>query len=166
MARIVILGCAGTGKTTLARRLAARLGAEPICLDAIWPEFCGDLVEFRHEVERLHAGESWISDGNFAAVTFLVRLPRATQIVWLERSRLHCAWRVTLRALTRGTDHRPADLPSVLRFIWNFERTNRPRIERFRLDIAPEVPVLRLRDEREVAAFVAALTPRAPTAAA
>jgi adenylate kinase family enzyme len=36
--RLVILGCAGAGTTTLAKRLAERTGARLILLDAIWRE--------------------------------------------------------------------------------------------------------------------------------
>ena len=34
--RIIVLGCAGTGKTTFARRLGERIGAPHLCLDDIW----------------------------------------------------------------------------------------------------------------------------------
>src|ERR1700689_785082 len=92
MARIVLLGCAGSGKSTLARRWRAATGAPAIILDDIWrPD--GDVTEFRATMARLHAGEAWISDGNFAAATFDIRLPRATLIIWLERPRWFCAWR-------------------------------------------------------------------------
>ena len=39
--RIVVLGCAGSGKTTLAQRLGERTGAPVICLDAVWQPHWG-----------------------------------------------------------------------------------------------------------------------------
>ena len=44
----------------------------------------------------------------------------------------------------------------LLVFIWNFEQVTRPRIEAARLALCPDVPVIRLRSEREIAAFLAA----------
>jgi adenylate kinase family enzyme len=157
MPRIVILGCAGSGKTTLARQLGERTGVPVICLDAIWQ---GDLQEkdvpaFRSLIEKSHAGEEWISDGNFAAASFDIRLPRATLVIWLERSRFFCSWRAITRIFKRGEVHRIGRLAKVLAFIWRFDRVNRPRIEALRVAHGPNVPVRRLRGDREIAAFLA-----------
>lgn len=157
MTRIVLLGCAGAGKSTLAQRLSVETGAPLIDLDRIWRGRTQETPEFRATLADLHAGEAWISDGNFAAVTFDLRMPRADLVVWLDRPALVCAWRATTRVLRAGEMHRPGDLFTVLRFIWGFERRNRPRIEALRLQYGPEVPVVRLRTDAEVAAFVAGL---------
>nr|QQZ51700.1 hypothetical protein JKL49_12540 [Phenylobacterium glaciei] len=45
----------------------------------------------------------------------------------------------------------------MLKFIWGFDRQNRPRIEALRLQYGPDVPVVRLRTDQDVAAFVDAL---------
>jgi adenylate kinase family enzyme len=155
--RIVLLGCAGSGKSTLARRLGERMGAPVICLDAIWrPEWADDAQPFRALLTKAHAGRAWISDGNFALATFDIRLPRADLIVWLDRPRLHCAWRAIWRTFRRGEAHRPGDLVKVLRFIWGFDRINRPRIEAARLRHAAQVPVIHLRSDRDVQTFLLA----------
>lgn len=143
MERIVILGCAGTGKTTFARRLGERNGAPVICLDEIWKQE-QDVPKFRALILQAHAGDKWISDGNFSAATFDIRLPRATLVIWLERARLVCARRAIARVLKPGEPHRVGRLPEVLRFIWNFERVNRPRIEALREIHGPHVPVQHL----------------------
>jgi adenylate kinase family enzyme len=156
MARIVILGCAGSGKTTLARQLGERTGAPVICLDALWgrPLEEKDLAAFRALIKQAHAGDQWISDGNFAQATFDIRLPRATLVIWLECSKLSCAWRAITRLFKRGEDHRIGALFKVLAFIWNFDRVNRPRIEAIRVSQGPGVPVRRLRGSRDVAVFL------------
>jgi adenylate kinase family enzyme len=105
---------------------------------------------------QLHAGEAWISDGNFAAATFDIRLPRATLIVWLGRPRWRCAMRAVTRCLRGDPHHRWRQLPKALRFIAGFERINRPRIEALRQHHAPDVPVVRLRDDDEIARFLTA----------
>jgi adenylate kinase family enzyme len=155
--RIFALGCAGAGKTTLARQLGERTGRPVICLDAIWrPDWGPDEVErFRAIMAEAHAGEAWISDGNFALATFDTRLARADLVVWLDRPSLACAWRAIGRVFRPGEAHRLADLPKVLGFIRNFDRINRPRIEAARLEHGPGVPVVHLRNDREIGAFVA-----------
>ena|SRR5579872_3728955 len=157
MARIVILGCAGSGKTTLARQVGERTGAPVINLDEIWqPDWEEKNVPtFRSLIKDLHAGENWISDGNFAVASFDIRMPRATLIIWLERSRSYCAWRAITRVFKLGENHhRMAKLGEVLAFIWKFDRLNRPRIEALRITHAPDVPVCRLRDQREIEGFL------------
>jgi adenylate kinase family enzyme len=156
MARIVILGCAGSGKTTLARQLGERTGAPVICLDAIWQSHWKekDVPTFRGLIEKAHAGNEWISDGNFAQATFDIRLPRATLVIWLERSKLSCAWRAITRVFRSGEDHRIRKLTEVLAFIRKFDRVNRPRIEALRLSYGPDVPVCRLTSSREIADFL------------
>ncbi len=156
--RIVILGCAGSGKTFLAHRLGERTGAPVICLDAIWQPHWGkdDVANFRSLMKQAHAGETWISDGNFAAATFDIRLPRATLVIWLDRPKLSCAWRAITRVFQPGEHHRIESLAKVLRFIWNFDRINRPLIEAQRIAHGPQVPVRKLKNNREIDAFLSA----------
>jgi adenylate kinase family enzyme len=144
--RIVVLGCAGTGKSTLARSL----GLPTIILDEVWPQplLSEDVPRFRELVEHLHAGEEWVSDGNYAAASFDLRLPRATRIVWLEAPRWLCLWRTLKRAVMPGTDHRLRDYPRVAKFIWNFDRVNRPRIEGLIHEHGPHVPIVHLRNSK------------------
>ena len=157
--RIVILGRAGAGKTTLARRLGELTDAPVIVLDTIWQTHWtdADLPAFRSFVEEAHAGENWISDGNFAIATFDIRLPRATLVVWLDRPKLVCSWRSIGRVFRRGEPHRLTGLIKVLKFIWRFDRVNRPRIEGQRLSHGPGVPVLELKNNRDIDAFLATL---------
>ena len=156
MSRIVVLGCAGSGKSTFARRLGERTRAPVICLDAIWQPTWGDddVANFRTLVAQAHAGDAWISDGNFAVATFDIRLPRATLIVWMDRSRIICAWRSIARVLRPGEAHRVGGLVKVMQFIWGFEQKNRPLIEAQRIAHGPNVPVVRLKNDREIGAFL------------
>jgi adenylate kinase family enzyme len=154
--RIVILGCAGSGKTTLARRLGDLTGAPVINLDEIWqPEWNEKNVsEFRQLVQQAHASENWISDGNFAQATFDIRLPCATQIVWLERSKSFCLWNAVTRVFKRREPHRLRRLAKVVRYIWNFDRVNRPRIEAQRVVHGAQVPITLLANNDDIEDFL------------
>ncbi|HEX7760221.1 MAG TPA: hypothetical protein VF459_12010 [Caulobacteraceae bacterium] len=154
--RIVLLGCAGAGKSTLGAALAGAIGAPFICLDSIWlPDWtAADAPAFRALVADVHAGEVWVSDGNFAAATFDIRLPRADLILWMDRPGWLCAVRAVGRVFRPGEAHSPKDLIKVMRFIWGFERINRPRIEGLRNAIAPDVPVISLKTDADIADFL------------
>jgi hypothetical protein len=113
-----------------------------------------DVPAFRSLVKKAHAGDEWISDGNFAVSTFDIRLPRASLVIWLESSRLSCAWSAITRVFKRHEVHRIGKLAEVLAFIWNFDQVNRPRIEAPRLSYGLHVPILRLSRRREIAGFL------------
>jgi adenylate kinase family enzyme len=154
--RAVILGCAGSGKTTFAWQLGQCASAPVISLDAIWQPHWNekDVPYFRTLIQRTHAADNWISDGNFAQATFDLRLPRATLIIWLERSRFICGYRAVVRAFKPHETHQLKDLPKVLAFIKNFDRINRPCIEGIRNACAAGVRVVRLKSDKEIAHFL------------
>ena len=164
MERIVILGPGGAGKTTLARRIGKLTDAPVLCLDAIWkPEWTeANLEEFRSLVKEAHAGERWVSDGNFAVATFDIRLPRATLGIWLDASKRTCAARAIRRVFRKGEPHRIGGLLKVLQFIWWFDRVNRPRIEAALLAHGPHVQVMKLKSEREIEAFLTTIGSPSP----
>jgi len=55
-----------------------------------------------------------------------------------------------------GEAHRPGDLIKAMRFIRGFDRINRPRIEAARLQHGAQVPVIHLRSDRDIRAFLLA----------
>jgi hypothetical protein len=48
----------------------------------------------------------------------------------------------------------------LLKFIWRFERVTWPNIDAARIAYGADVPVIRLRSNREIASFLATLPPR------
>src|SRR4051812_17689595 len=101
--RILILGRTGSGKTTLARELAAALGVPHVELDSLY--FAADfstapLSVLRERTSAAIAGDRWVTDGNKRAVRDLV-WPRADTIVWLDYPLSVSLWRLARRARQR-----------------------------------------------------------------
>ena len=68
--RILILGCGGAGKSTLARRLGAATGLPVVHLDGLYwqPGWVAmERAAWRRTVENEIAKDAWIIDGNFGS---------------------------------------------------------------------------------------------------
>ncbi len=82
------MGSSCSGKTTLARQLAERLGLPHVELDALhhgpnWQEATAD--ELRAKVEEALTGrEGWIADGNYMGKLGTYLIDQADTIVWLD----------------------------------------------------------------------------------
>nr|PZN42470.1 MAG: adenylate kinase [Bacillota bacterium] len=84
--RIVVIGTTGSGKTTLARRLAAVLDYPHVELDALhWqPHWRPAPVEvFRQRVREVTSAPCWVVDGNYSQVREIL-WPAADTVVWLD----------------------------------------------------------------------------------
>lgn len=85
--RVIVIGSSGSGKSTLGERLAARLGAPFVELDALFWEPGWKMAEdevFRERVRQATAGESWVLAGNYTNRQLDVSWPRADTIIWLD----------------------------------------------------------------------------------
>lgn len=106
--RISVVGTSGSGKTTVAREVAARLDVPFVELDAIhhqagWRPLPPD--EFRARVGEVVAGGAWVVDGNYRVVRDLV-WDRATTIVWVDPPRPVVMVQVVGRSVHRAATGR------------------------------------------------------------
>ena len=100
--RIVVVGTSGSGKTTVARNLARRLGIPHVELDALhWDPDWTPAPDFRERVTEALSGDAWTTDGNYSKVRDIV-WSRADTIVWLDHSLPRVMWQVTTRTLRRS----------------------------------------------------------------
>jgi adenylate kinase family enzyme len=160
MRRILVIGSPGAGKSTAARRLAQHLGLPLVHLDR---EFFGPgwveppRAEWRKRVSALVAKPEWVMDGNYGS-TFDLRIPRATDIVWLDLPRWRCLLNVLWRVLRHYGRVRPDLGPgcaerfdwSFMRWIWTYPKKVRPGTARLLQSLGPDKRVFVLRSWAEL----------------
>ncbi|WP_377268624.1 adenylate kinase [Peterkaempfera sp. SMS 1(5)a] len=107
MERVIVAGISGSGKTTMATAIAARLGLPRVELDALhhgpgWVK----RIEFEDEVARFSAGPRWVCEEQYSSVLGSLLWSRADTLVWLDLPRRTVMWRVVRRSLARVTSRR------------------------------------------------------------
>jgi adenylate kinase family enzyme len=103
MNRIAVVGATGSGKTTLAGKIAQTLDIPHIETDSIYwgPKWTPiPLIEFRQMMELITSKEKWVIDGNYSKVRDLV-WARADTIVWLDYPFWMVFWRLLKRSIPR-----------------------------------------------------------------
>jgi adenylate kinase family enzyme len=101
--RFVVIGTTGSGKSTMAERLAIKLGLDFIELDALnwgpnWTPAGDELLRAR--VEEATRSPGWVVAGNYS-VTRPVTWARAQAIIWLDYSLWVIFWRLWRRTWRR-----------------------------------------------------------------
>jgi adenylate kinase family enzyme len=138
MRRVLVIGSPGAGKSTFSHALGDASGIPVIHVDHLFWQAGWVQTPKAIYVEKLKAviaGERWIFDG-INASTFDLRIPRADTIIWLQRSRAVCLWRIARRVLTTYGQVRPDMAPGCpekfdwqfVRWVWNFQRVYDPKI--------------------------------------
>ncbi len=163
--RISVVGSPGSGKTTLARRAAERLGCDHIELDAIHHQPNWEPLESELFVERLAArlaAEAWVCDGNYLRTHGGLVQARADTIVWFDLPRAtvlrQVTWRTVRRVVRRevlwnGNREPLTNLTrwdprlNIIRWAWTCHEEYRRAFERLSTDGTwRHATVVRLRD--------------------
>ncbi len=134
--RIAIIGCAGSGKTTLAFKLKEKHNLPLYHLDQYywkphWKRIEFEVFDAIHD--ELCERDSWIMEGSYYRV-FYKRAFYANVIIFLDVPRYKCIWYVIKRAfLNRGIvlpgspENCPQRLLSIeflqfLKWVWHFNK--------------------------------------------
>jgi adenylate kinase family enzyme len=172
MKRVAVIGTTGSGKTTLARRLAEQTGLRVVELDALfwgrdWQPAPVELFRYRVECETSDGG--WIVVGNYGQVRDLVWRPADT-LIWLDLPLPLVMWRLLRRTVRRVTTQeklwgtgnteswRNAFFSRDSILLWAL-KTHRRNRQKFAIEcefLAKDKRVVRLTSPRAVEAFVAA----------
>ncbi len=166
MERIIIIGCGGAGKSTLARQLGEKLGLPVVHLDKLfWKPGWVHLTD--EEFDAVHrqalAEEKWIIDGNFNR-TMEERVARCDAIIYLDFNRFACLFGVFKRILTTYGTVRPdmgEGCPErfdweFLQWVWNYNKDKRERNYKL-LNEAEHAETIVLKNRRAVKMFLNSL---------
>ena len=163
MERILIIGCSGSGKSRLARKLGQKLGLPVIHLDQLWWTENWQNVTVEEFDSRLAMAlnmDRWIIDGNYSR-TMGVRLSQWDTVIYLDFSRWACLLGMCQRLLSSRGKTRP-DMPAgcperfsweFVKWIWDFNKNNRVRNYTY-LAQAKHAQSVVLKNRKEVKAFL------------
>jgi len=129
--KILVIGCAGAGKSTFSRTLGARLDLPVTHLDRLFwqPGWVATPTDRWREIQRgLVAADSWVLDGNYIKDAD-IRLAAADTVIFLDFPRWLCLTRVLRRTIaSRRRDTQAPGCPDkvdreFLSWIWHFRTT-------------------------------------------
>jgi len=136
--RIVVLGCAGCGKSTLAKNLGEKLNLEVFHLDKFfykpgWIE--EDKEIFIQKMKAAVEKDNWIIDGNYRS-SLDIRLSRCDLVIYLDFNRF-----VSLRGIfKRYKEFKKKQRDTIatgcfekldwsfIKWVWSFKSTSKPFI--------------------------------------
>jgi adenylate kinase family enzyme len=159
--RILVVGCSGGGKSTLAQRIARRFALTYISnnRDVLWlPGWVQrEGSEQRRIIEELIRQERWIMDGTSTS-TFDIRVPRSDIVIWVRMPRAVNVWGILSRWLKYIGRTRPEMAPGCpermdwefFRFVWTWEREFAPLVLAGLEQHAGGKPVLMLKSRRRM----------------
>lgn len=175
MRRVAVVGNAGSGKSTLGRRLARALAVPFVELDAIYHQPDWQPLpheDFRARVATAVADAGWVIDGNYSAVRDLV-WARADTVVWLDLPRRTVMRQIVVRTVRRlvtgehlwnGNRERLANLfhpspeQSVITWAWTQHAKYHQRYSQAAADPTnAHISFLRIGSRADAAALLASL---------
>ena len=166
MERVLIIGCGGAGKSTLARALGEKTGLPVVHLDKLfwkpgWVETPRE--EFDRILRREMAQPRWIMDGNYHR-TLPERIGYCDTVIYLDFNRFTCLLGVARRVITTYGHVRPdmgEGCPKrvdwdFVKWVWNFNKHNRKRYHHT-LSQAENTNVYILKNRRQLRSFLDSL---------
>lgn len=164
--RIVVLGTSGSGKTTVAKKIATHYGIKHIELDVLYwnPDWVATpMPEFLQKIKQaISEQESWVVCGNYN-VAKQVTLPCSTDIIWLDYPLHVNLWRAFKRSVRRilksevpfngcreTFSHLLFSKESILLWILQTHRRRRKEFNKLLTkENFPETRIIRIRNDEE-----------------
>lgn len=164
MNRILVIGSAGSGKSTLSRKLHYILDLPVIHLDtyfwnANWVPKSNE--DWERIIEQFTNEEQWIMDGNYSK-TMDMRISRADLIIFLDMPRFLCIYRIIKRRMMYHKKSRP-DMNQeceekldweFMKWVWNYRKRSRVNTIKKLEEIKGHKEVVILRTRKEVEEFI------------
>jgi len=168
--RVNVLGVSGTGKSTVGRALAAKLGVPYVELDELhhgpnWTEATAE--ELRAKVAPVAAQESWVIDGSYRSKLGELVIERADTVLWLDLpirvwlprlARRTFGRMVTGEELFNGNRERFRNLferPNIFGWAWRRHFEQRRELAKW-VESHSDARLVRLRSPADVQSFLAA----------
>ncbi len=163
MKRIMIIGCGGSGKSTLSRILSEKTNLPVVHLDRLfWREGWVNIPreEFNILLREELKNDKWIIDGNYDR-TLQERLKRCDTVIYLDYPRRTCIFGVLKRVMINYKKVRPdmaegcpekIDL-EFMKWIWNFNKEHRDKFYKI-LKEEKEKNIYIFRNRRECNEFL------------
>lgn len=163
MQRVLVIGPAGAGKTTLSTAIADAIGLPLIHLDSLYWDagwVPTPQEEWEAQVSEIVRQPRWIMDGNYGG-TLDIRIAAADTIIFLDLPRGVCIWRLLKRLVYyRGrsrvsvAEGCPEQLSlSFLWWVWTYRRRRRPAILERLAGLEGKKQIVVRRSAKDVAAY-------------
>ena len=159
--KIIVLGCAGSGKSTLSKQLHDMTGLPLFHLDAIWWKADRSHIsreEFDRKLEEILRTNQWIIDGDYSR-TYEVRFKACDTVIFLDYSLDQCMSGIRERVGKARVDmpwiEQELD-PELVQLVERYPEDNRPAILAL-FEKYPDVNRIVFKSRREAAEWLKGL---------
>jgi adenylate kinase family enzyme len=169
ISRINVVGTSASGKSTLAKAIAAKLGYAYVEMDALWFKEDWQNVsdeEFNVNVAEATKADAWVLDGNYTR-TVHIKWQRVEMVVWVDMPFYITLYRAVKRAIVRVVTQEPLwhgnretwrKLLSKGSIVWWMIKTHKTNVLKYEAIMQDErykhIQFVRLRSAKDVESFI------------
>lgn len=167
MKRVMIIGCAGSGKTTMAKEISRLIDSPAVHMDKIlwtsdgWNWIKRTDLEIRTDIKHAAAKDRWVFEGDSYSNADL-RIAHADTLIFLDMPTTTCLFRVIKRMIM--TYNMPRDDLAdgcrerfdweFLKWIFNYRTTTMPKALKLLRNAPDHITVHHFQTEHQVRSFL------------